>query len=70
MLRSWLFNDEQGIWEKDAQTLLEQTEEKAKADGMSEHEHDLEIAYFLVIRGLEALLKDAKKRKQEKRDRR
>lgn len=70
MLKAWLFNDEQGIWERDAQTLLDHSEALAKQHGLTEEQHNLEIACFLVLRGLEAVLKDAKKRRQEKRDRR
>ena len=62
-LKSWLEEDEHGVWERDALTLIEKSADEARMRELTEEQVDAEIALVLVIRGLTVLLNDAKKRK-------
>lgn len=59
----WLKLDERGTWEQMARTYLEDFGDKMRARGASEKDVDEGIALMLRLAAIEALLRDAKRRK-------
>ncbi len=57
--KRWLLDDERGVFEKDAATLLEITAERAAALGLSPQQVDENIALCLATRALTAMLAHA-----------
>lgn len=60
-MKSWLFNDEFGNWEKRAQACIERTDSKARELGMTEGQQDAEIVVQIQFLAVEAVINQARK---------
>ena len=65
-VRSWLFEDSRGFWEKTAQELIQETNEamlKAKADPKDflEKQNEYVVAKILLLAVTSRILKDGSK---------
>ncbi len=65
--KRWLLDDERGVFEKDAATLLEITSDRATALGLTATQVDNEIATHLAYRALTAMLTHAERNKRVKK---